>query len=147
MKAQKGFAVIVDSATYAACQSAIGAYGGLLTSEGFTVATLAQTWDRPEVIREVLLEMYRNDGLEGAIFIGDIPIPMVRDAQHLTSAFKMNQEQFPFRDSSVPSDRFYDDFDLAFDYLGQDEKEPLFHYYSLRYDSPSSSRAISIPAG
>ncbi len=135
-KAQKGFAVVVDSATHAACQSAIDAYEGLLTSEGFTVTTLAQTWDRPEAIREVLLEMYRNDGLEGAIFVGDIPIPMVRDAQHLTSAFKMDQEQFPFRDSSVPSDRFYDDFDLAFDYLGQDENDPLFHYYSLRYDSP-----------
>ena len=68
--------------------------------------------------------------------VGQIPIPMIRDAQHLTSAFKMDQERYPRRSSSVPSDRFYDDFDLRFDYLGGEEGEPLLHYYSLRGDSP-----------
>lgn len=135
-EAQKGFAVIVDSKTYAACKAAIDAYESLLESEGFAAEIMARTWDEPETIREVLFDKYVNYGLEGAIFIGDIPIPMIRDAQHLTSAFKMDQERFPFRDSSVPSDRFYDDFDLRFDYLRHDESDSLLHYYSLRADSP-----------
>src|SRR5690554_1672048 len=135
-EAQKGFAVIVDSKTYAACKAAIDAYESLLESEGFATEIMARTWDEPDAIREVLFDKYVNYGLEGAIFIGDIPIPMIRDAQHLTSAFKMDQERFPFRDSSVPSDRFYDDFDLRFDYLRQDESDSLLHYYSLRADSP-----------
>src|SRR3989339_1967391 len=80
--------------------------------------------------------MYQNHNLKGAIFIGQIPVAMIRDAQHFTSAFKMDQELFPYKSSSVPSDRFYDDFDLKFDYLGKDSVNKLFHYYSLRWDSP-----------
>ena len=41
-------------------------------------------------------------------------------------------------DSSVPSDRFYDDFDLKFDYLGQDTTSALFFYYNLAADSPQA---------
>jgi hypothetical protein len=55
---------------------------------------------------------------------------MIRDAQHLTSAFKMDQRR-DWTASSVPSDRFYDDFDLQFHYLGRDSTQQLLHYYSL----------------
>ena len=61
---------------------------------------------------------------------------MIRDAQHLTSAFKMNQTA-DWKVSSVPSDRFYDDFSLRFDFIKQDANKPLYHYYSLRSDSKS----------
>jgi len=37
---------------------------------------------------------------------------MIRDAQFLTSAFKMDQKR-PWQQSSIPSDRYYDDFDFA----------------------------------
>ncbi|MDD4608641.1 MAG: HEAT repeat domain-containing protein, partial [Bacteroidaceae bacterium] len=75
--------------------------------------------------------------LEGAVFIGDIPIAMLRDAQHLSSAFKMNQRR-DWKRSSIPSDRYYDDFDLKFDFLKQDEKTPSYFYFSLRADSPQT---------
>lgn len=132
----RGFAIIIDDATYNACKEQIEEYKNLLNSEGLSAKVFSRVWDNPVQVRDVLFEMYNSGGLEGAVFVGQIPIPMIRDAQHLTSAFKMDQEMFPFRTSSVPSDRFYDDFDLKFDYLGQDSVNTLFHYYSLRGDSP-----------
>ena len=41
------------------------------------------------------MRLYRESRLEGAVFIGDIPIPMIRKAQHMTSAFKMDEEKSP----------------------------------------------------
>jgi hypothetical protein len=132
----RGFAVIIDSGTYAACTEEIEAYRSLLREEGFQVILLAREWRNPREVKDELLTLYRNNGLEGAVFIGQIPIPMIRDAQHFTSAFKMDQERYPMHLSSVPSDRYYDDFDLRFDDLKQDSIKSLFHYYSLRWDSP-----------
>ena len=130
----KGFAIGVDQETYAACKKEIDDYNNLLEREGFTLVILSRVWRQPDEVKEELLKLYQQNALEGVIFIGQVPVPMIRDAQHLTSSFKMDQERFPRRESSVPSDRFYDDFDLKFDYLGREEKEPLLHYYSLRSD-------------
>ena len=69
------------------------------------------------------------------MFVGDVPVAMVRKAQHLTSAFKMDEEHDWF-ESSVPSDRFYDDFDLKFDYLRPDSSHVGYFYYELAADSP-----------
>ena len=68
--------------------------------------------------------------------MGNVPIAMIRKAQHMTSAFKMDEVEHPFRESSVPSDRFYDDFDLKFDFLKQDSVENNFFYYNLSIESP-----------
>lgn len=38
--------------------------------------------------------------------IGDVPVALVRNAQHMTTAFKMNEKAFPWDQSSVPTDRF-----------------------------------------
>ena len=46
----------------------------------------------------------------------------------------MDEERYPREQSSIPSDRFYDDFSLKFDFIGQDEGTPLF-YYRLTADS------------
>lgn len=130
------FAIVVDSLTHAHTAEAIEAYRSMLEKEGLKTHLLSANWERPEEIREKLISLYQKRPiLEGAVFIGDIPIPMIRDAQHLTSAFKMDQQRFPYQRSSVPSDRYYDDFDLVFDYLGPDEERPLYHYYSLRAES------------
>ncbi|MEI7424249.1 MAG: hypothetical protein WCK18_19255 [Prolixibacteraceae bacterium] len=129
------FAIVVDKGTYQACKNQIDTYKDLLKSEGLRPFILAENWNNPQKIKDELVTR-KDDGLEGAFFIGQIPIPMIRDAQHFTSAFKMDQEKYPMSVSSVPSDRFYDDFDLKFDYLSQDSVKPLFHYYSLRWDSP-----------
>ena len=67
----------------------------------------------------------------------EAPIVLTGSAigSNLGKFFKMDQKR-PWFQSSVPSDRFYDDFDLRFDPLGQDGEHPLLYYYSLRADSP-----------
>ncbi len=134
--AERGFAIIVDKESYTACKAEIDSYSIALQSRGFTPQIVARQWNDPQEIRGVLQEMYLNNSLEGALFVGQIPIPMIRDAQHFTSAFKMDQQMYPFIQSSVPSDRFYDDFNLKFDYIGRDTTNSLLYYYSLRWDSP-----------
>lgn len=134
--AEKSFAIIVDSHTYKACKGEIDSYKSILDREGFKALIFDREWSNPEQVKGELLTLYKNNGLEGAIFIGQIPIPMVRDAQYFTSAFKMDQDKFSLNESSVPSDRFYDDFDLKFDYLSKDSVNNLLYYYSLRWDSP-----------
>ena len=134
--AGKNFSIIVDSETYKACKEEIETYRKILQNEGLQAYIADRDWKNPQQVKEELLSVYKSRGLVGAIFIGQIPVPMIRDAQHFTSAFKMDQERFPYRTSSVPSDRFYDDFDLKFDYLSQDSVNSLFHYFSLRWDSP-----------
>lgn len=134
--AERKFAIVIDNETYSACKAEIENYRTVLESEGISAVVVARVWSTPMQVRDVLHNMYLSGGLEGAVFIGQIPIPMIRDAQHFTSAFKMDQELFPFRSSSVPSDRFYDDFDLKFDYLGRDSTEGLLHYFSLKSNSP-----------
>ncbi len=134
--AQREFAIIVDQDTYLACKAEIEYYRSVLESEGLSAVVIARVWSDPVQVKDVLYKMYLSGNLEGAVFIGNVPIPMIRDAQHFTSAFKMDQELYPFMSSSVPSDRFYDDFDLKFDYLGQDTSNYLLHYYSLLPHSP-----------
>ena len=56
------------------------------------VYTIVDRWGVPDSIRACLRSMYYQGKIQGAVFIGDIPIPMIRDAQHLTSAFKMDQK-------------------------------------------------------
>ena len=126
-KLQRGFAIVVDPVSYKEACTDIDNYAKAVENDGV-----------PDSIRFQLQQLYlqKECPIEGAVFVGDIPVPMIRDAQHLTSAFKMNQETFPRTESSVPSDRFYDDFDLKFNFLDKDEQYPLYYYYSLSPDSP-----------
>mgnify|MGYP006895909346 CR=1 FL=1 len=82
---------------------------------------IVDRWQVPDSIRARLMALHtqKHDAIVGAVLVGDIPVPMVRDAQYLTSAFKMDQSR-DRRESSVPSDRFYDDFSLRFCPLGKD---------------------------
>ncbi len=145
-------AVVVDETTYSKIAAEVDAYVASIDNGSREGVLVVDKWFNPDSIKAVLFNMYRNNNLEGAVFIGDIPVPMVRDAQHMTTAFKMDQKR-RMDWSSVPSDRFYDDFDLAFDYIKQDENNKLFFYYSLRPDSPQRitcdiySARIKAPAG
>ena len=132
------FAIVTDQVTWEKCRPEIENYRAVLEQEQLPAYILAGQWKNPEQIKELLMRLYRESRLEGAVFIGDIRIPMIRKAQHMTSAFKMDEEKSPRLDSSVPSDRFYDDFDLKFDYLGQDTTSALFFYYNLAADSPQA---------
>lgn len=134
--AQNTFAIVIDSESYSHCKAEVDAYAAAVDSDGLKAVVLAQNWANPEQVKSKLLELYSKEELEGAVFIGDIPIPMVRKAQHLASAFKMDEAEFSLNESSVPSDRFYDDFDLKFDYIGQDGERSDLFYYELAPDSP-----------
>ncbi|MBR4882565.1 MAG: hypothetical protein IKU18_01670, partial [Bacteroidales bacterium] len=145
-------AVVVDQVTYEKIATEVDAYVAAITNSSREGVLVVDKWFNPDSIRAELFSMYKNNNLEGAVFIGDIPIPMVRDAQHMTTAFKMDQKR-RMDWSSVPSDRFYDDFDLTFDFIKQDENQKLFFYYSLRADSPQQitcdiySARIKAPEG
>ena len=128
-------AVVVDPATREAIAADVDAFVTSMQAVGKRGLLLVDRWNHPDSLRAELRRLYEKEGLEGAVLVGNIPIPMVRDAHHMTTAFKMNPKM-AWERSSVPSDRFYDDFDLRFDYLKHDDARPLLHYYSLRADSP-----------
>jgi len=131
------FAIIVDTETYNRVGESVKTYRDALENDGLSTYIVIDDWGTPEIVKDIIQKLYQQKPiLEGIVLVGDIPIPMIRDAQHLTSAFKMDQERFPYIRSSVPSDRFYDDFDLKFNFLEQDTINALLFYYSLAYDSP-----------
>ncbi len=131
VKAAKGFAIIIDQKSLNEAKNEVEAYAKSIKDVNkMKVYTIVDRWGVPDSIRSCLRSMYYQGKIQGVVFIGDIPIPMIRDAQHLTSAFKMNQS-FPKEKSSVPSDRFYDDFGLQFRFLEKDSTSTLF-YYSLK---------------
>lgn len=128
-------AVVIDSESYGKSTASVDNYVASMKLDGRNGLLIIADGMTPETIRDTLRFYYENANLEGAVFIGNIPVPMIRDAQHLTTAFKMDQNR-DWKESSVPSDRYYDDFDLKFDFLKQDGDIPLYYYYSLRADSP-----------
>ena len=141
IKSKTTFAIVVDQASYEQAEGEILAYRSSVEAEGLGTYLLIDAWKHPEQIRDLLLQFHtdKKAPLEGCVFVGDIPVPMIRDAHHLCSAFKMAPSN-KWQRSSVPSDRYYDDFDLKFDYLKQDEEKQLLHYFSL---SPDSKQYLS----
>lgn len=130
-------AVVVDSATYAAVENAVKAYAQAITrydAKKVFVLVAAPSWT-PETLRDSLYSLHNSSSLEGAVLVGDIPVPMIRRAHHLATAFKMNPEA-AWKRSSIPSDRYYDDFGLFFQFL---KKEGDLYYYDL---SPVGSQKV-----
>jgi hypothetical protein len=138
--AKRSFAIFVDRATEAACRPELEAYRDVITAEGLPAEILSGDWSTPEAVKDEIQRRFRDHGLEGAVFVGDIPVPMIRGAQHFTSAFKMDQERYPMFDSSVPSDRFYDDFGLKFRFIAQDSTHHQLFYYWLTGDAQQRIR-------
>ncbi len=136
VKTPTSFAIVIDSLSFAKTNKAVESYRNVIEKDNLGTYIIIDHWTSPDDIKRILIKLYnkKKSPLEGVVFVGDIPIPMLRDAQHLTSAFKMDQERYPWNRSSVPSDRFYDDFDLKFDFLKQDKDNPAYFYYSLRHD-------------
>ena len=138
--AQKGntsFVVVIDSASYVHCTPQVESYKATLEAEGLPTFVAYKNWRSPEEVKQLLEKLYRQEKLEGAVFIGEIPVPMITKAQHLTSAFKMDERSYPLRDVSVPSDRFYEDFDLKFTPLADSTQGMLF-FYRMAPDSPQA---------
>jgi hypothetical protein len=134
---ESSFAIIIDRASYSVTEAAVLAYRDAVEADGLSTYIVIEESANPDELRRTIIDLKSRDPrLEGVVFVGDIPIPMIRDAQHLASAFKMDQERFAFQRSSIPSDRFYDDFDLQFNFLEQDTGNTLLYYYSLSAESP-----------
>ena len=131
------FAVITDSETFARTRDAVYEYRDAVQADGLAVYIVHADWKDPGHVRDAVKKLRRGDKtLEGILLLGDIPVVLVRNAQHMTTAFKMDEEKFPIQQSSVASDRFYDDLNLEFEFLSQDTDNPLHYYYNLRHDSP-----------
>lgn len=136
-KQPTSFAIVIDEKTYEKCAEEVNLYRQALEKDGLSTWILSAQWGNPDQVREELKKLYgKQPNLEGIVLIGDIPIVLVRNAQHMTTAFKMDEERFPKEDASVTSDRFYDDLHLKFDYLEQDTINPRHFYYKLADDSP-----------
>ncbi|WP_071147910.1 HEAT repeat domain-containing protein [Bacteroides ihuae] len=136
IQSKTSFAIIIDSQSYEKAKEAVNAYRAVIEKDGLGTYIIVDNWQSPQDIRKILLDLYqqKKSPLEGAVFVGDIPIPMIRDGQFLTSAFKMDQ-RMNWKRSSIASDRYYDDFDLKFDFLKRDEDKPLYFYFSLTPES------------
>ena len=130
----RSFAIIVDQETYNHCKNDIINYQGAIENEGLPTFVIAKLWNKPEEVKEEILKLYKTKKLEGVVLIGDIPIPMIRKAQQLATAFKMD-ESSDIKNSSIPSDRFYDDFDLTFYYIEKDKEYDLLYYYNIDINS------------
>ena len=132
VKSQTSFAIFTDSRTLAECSEEFHAYKSVLEEEGLGTYIVSADWAGPEEVKAEILSLAAGKPkLEGVVFAGDIPIVKVRQGQHLTTAFKMNEETWPMAESSVASDRFYDDFDLRFDYIRRDTVDTDVFYYRL----------------
>ena len=135
VKSKTTFAIVTDAKSYEQAKNEIDAYRTSVEQEGLGTYLVVDDWKSPQPIRELLMKLHadKKAPLEGCVLVGDVPIPMIRDAQHLCSAFKRNQND-EWHKSSVPSDRYYDDFGLKFDYIKQDSLNTDYHYLSLRAD-------------
>jgi hypothetical protein len=135
VKSKTTFAIVTDAKSYEQAKNEIDAYRTSVEQEGLGTYLIVDDWKSPQPIRELLIKLHadKKAPLEGCALVGDVPVPMVRDAQHLCSAFKRNQSDV-WHKSSVPSDRYYDDFGLKFDYIKQDSLNTDYHYFSLRAD-------------
>lgn len=132
------FAIVIDNETFNKAQHEVIEYKQNIEKDGLGTYIISHNWDNPDEIRTILKKLYSEKSpLEGTVLIGNIPIVMIRDAQFMTSAFKMNQK-IRWDKSSVPSDRFYDDFDLKLKFLNRDTANDRnnLYYYSLEADSP-----------
>ena len=138
-KSATSFAVVIDATTYDKCRAEVAAYRDALTKDGLAVYTISAAWSSPEQVRAELAKLYKSNAkkmpLEGCVFIGDVPYVSVQNAQHMTTAFKMNEERFPIDEASVTSDRFYDDLNLSFEFIKRDSVDNLRYYYKLSENS------------
>lgn len=131
------FAIVADSVTYARTSAAMLQYRDALQADGLATYILTDNWTSPAAVRTAIKDLYaKTPNLEGIVLVGDVPVAMVRNAQHMTTAFKMDEDNYPFIDSSVPSDRFYDCLDLDFRFIRQDSTETHLFYYELSEDCP-----------
>jgi hypothetical protein len=135
-------AIFTDQKTFEKIRDALFLYKNTMEEDGLSAYLVVEDWQNPEEVKSCIMELVsQKPPLEGIVLVGDIPVPMILDAQHLTSAFKIDQKRYPKQRTAVPSDRFYDDFHLRFEFVARDTARPLLFYYSLSPDSPQRINA------
>ncbi len=141
--AEKGFAIFIDKVSYKEAKAEVDAYAQSIEKQGLKTYIVEDVWYNPDSIKAQIksLATQKDAPIEGMVFIGDIPVPMLFDAQHFASGFKPKQSMKRMERSSCPSDRFYDDLDLEFEFIAQDEKKPNLFYYTL----PATSTQVCSP--
>ena len=136
-KQATAFAIVTDNQTYANTKEAMHLYKDAVEADGLATYLISGDFKNPDEVKQEIVKVYNEcPTLEGIVLVGDIPIALVRNAQHMTTAFKMREKAFPWDQSSVPTDRFYDDLNLKFEYLKQDSVNTDHFYYKLTEDSP-----------
>ena len=127
---QKAFAILVDADTYQAIKGDIRQYKQYIEAGGLPTYIVSGHFATPDAVikNRSCACTEKSKHLKDGIYRRH-SIAMIRNAQHMTSAFKMNEDTFDWYDSSVPSDRFYDDLDLEFQYLKPDSDHRLLYYY------------------
>lgn len=137
VKQPTAFAIITDNQTYANTKEAMLQYKTAVEGDGLATYLVSGDWQNPDQVKQEIIKIYKEcPSLEGLVLVGDVPVALVRNAQHMTTAFKMNEKAFPWDQSSVPTDRFYDDLHLKFEYLKQDSVNRQHFYYKLTENSP-----------
>ncbi|MBQ7818186.1 MAG: hypothetical protein IJ341_00650 [Bacteroidales bacterium] len=137
MAGERGFAIFIDKTSYEKAKEEVNAYAQSVEKQGLKTYIIEDVWYNPDSIRAKIKELatQKNAPIEGMVFIGDIPVPMLLDAQHFASGFKPKQSMKRLERSSCPSDRFYDDLDLEFEFIAQDDKKTNLFYYTLTSQS------------
>lgn len=131
------FAIVTDNETYAHTREAMHLYKDAVEADGLSTYLVSGKWETPDEVKQEIVKVYREcPTLEGIVLVGDIPVALVRNAQHMTTAYKMNESTFFWDQSSVPTDRFYDDLHLKFDFLRRDSLNADHFYYKLSEESP-----------
>ena len=88
------FAIFVDKETYDSTKDAIIAYRDAVELDGLSTYIVVNNWKNPEEVKSEIIKLYNSQPkLEGAVFIGNIPITMIRNGQHMASAFKMDEDR------------------------------------------------------
>ena len=149
------FAIVIDSKTFSKVKNNVFEYRDALSKDGLDAYIISGEWENPDQVREEIRKVYlaNQKNFEGIVLVGDIPVVMIRNAQNMTRRFKMNENLFEKGRSSVPSDRFYDDLGLEFEFIskskrvnGADGRELFFYCTPLESEETSTRpSAIFLP--
>lgn len=117
------FVIFADLQTYKNCEHEIAEYRKALEKEGLGTFIYASDWKRPEQVRGYIYSVNADVApLEGMLFLGDVPKVKVKGADYLASSPESADGGW------IVTDRFYDDFQLTFNFCGRDSTDNTYTY-------------------
>ena len=85
VQARDGFAIVIDPKSYNEAKTQVEAYASAVEQlHGMKPYIVIDRWQVPDSIRATLIRMHsqKQDPVIGAVFVGDIPVAMVRRPAH-----------------------------------------------------------------